>query len=49
MRTTIRQLRAMGPENAAYDAMQETLHHVADEETVLLPMARRALKPNCGR
>lgn len=49
IRATIRQLREMGPENAAYDAlfmqlMRETVHHIADEETVLLPMAERALK-----
>jgi iron-sulfur cluster repair protein YtfE (RIC family) len=49
VRATIRELRATGPENAAYDAlfmqlMRDTLHHVADEETVLLPMAERALK-----
>jgi hypothetical protein len=49
IRATIGRLRAMGPENAAFDAlfmqlMRQTLHHVADEETVLLPMAERALK-----
>lgn len=49
MRATIARLRAMGPENAAYDAlfmelMREVIHHVADEETRLLPAAERALK-----
>lgn len=48
MRATIARLRAMGPENAAYDGlfrqlMREVMHHVADEETVLLPAAERAL------
>ncbi|MEA3097219.1 hemerythrin domain-containing protein [Caballeronia mineralivorans] len=49
MRATISKLRATGPENAAYDGlflqlMREVMHHVADEETVLLPAAERALK-----
>ncbi|APR39420.1 hemerythrin domain-containing protein [Paraburkholderia sp. SOS3] len=49
MREIIAQLRAMGPENAAYDGlfmqlMRVTIHHVADEETVLIPMAERSLK-----
>jgi hemerythrin superfamily protein len=49
MREIIAQLRAMGPENAAYDGlfmrlMRITIHHVADEETVLIPMAERSLK-----
>ncbi|MEW9585473.1 hemerythrin domain-containing protein [Paraburkholderia sp. DGU8] len=48
MRATIDRLRSMGPENAAYDGlfhqlMKEVMHHVADEETVLLPAAERAL------
>ncbi|MDR5741445.1 MULTISPECIES: hemerythrin domain-containing protein [unclassified Caballeronia] len=48
MREDIAKLRAMGPDDAAYDArfmqlMRETIHHVADEETVLLPTAERAL------
>ena len=48
MRATIGRLRTMGPENAAYDGlfhqlMREVMHHVADEETVLLPAAERAL------
>jgi hemerythrin superfamily protein len=49
MREIIAQLRAMGPENAAYDGlfmqlMRVTIHHVADEETMLIPMAERSLK-----
>ncbi|CAB3809485.1 hemerythrin domain-containing protein [Paraburkholderia fynbosensis] len=49
MRATIDKLRTIGPENAAYDGlfqqlMREVMHHVADEETVLLPAAERALK-----
>jgi hypothetical protein len=48
MREEIAKLRAIGPEDAAYDArfmqlMREVMHHVADEETVLLPTAERAL------
>lgn len=48
MREDIAKLRSMGPEDAAYDAlfmqlMREVMHHVADEETVLLPIAERAL------
>jgi iron-sulfur cluster repair protein YtfE (RIC family) len=48
MRATINRLRSMGPENAAYDGLfhqliKEVMHHVADEETVLLPAAERAL------
>lgn len=48
MREDIAKLRAMGPHDAAYDArfmqlMREVMHHVADEETVLLPTAERAL------
>jgi hypothetical protein len=49
MRATINKLRATGHEDAAYDAlfhelMREVMHHIADEETVLLPAAERALK-----
>ena len=49
MREIIAQLRAMGPENAAYaglfmQLMRITIHHVADEESILLPMAERSLK-----
>jgi hypothetical protein len=50
LRAKIQELRGMGPDNAAFDGvfmqlMRETLHHVADEETVLLPIAERSLKP----
>ncbi|MEC5406084.1 hemerythrin domain-containing protein [Paraburkholderia sp. MPAMCS5] len=49
MRATIAKLRATGPEDAAYDAlfhklMREVMHHVADEESMLLPTAERTLK-----
>ncbi|MFC0398779.1 hemerythrin domain-containing protein [Paraburkholderia rhizosphaerae] len=49
MREIIAKLRAMGPQNAAYDGlfmelMRVTIHHVADEETILIPIAERALK-----
>ncbi|MCC8392268.1 hemerythrin domain-containing protein [Paraburkholderia sp. MMS20-SJTR3] len=49
MRATIAKLRAMGPENAAYDGLfhqliREVVHHVADEETILLPDAERVLQ-----
>jgi len=48
MREEIAKLRAMGPEDAAYDGrfmqlMRGVIHHVADEETTLLPTAERAL------
>jgi hypothetical protein len=49
MREVINRLRVLGPESAAYDAlfmelMRDTMHHVADEETTLLPVAERSLK-----
>jgi hemerythrin superfamily protein len=48
MREIIEKLRAMEPDAAAYDEtlmelMREVLHHVADEETVLLPIAEESL------
>jgi hypothetical protein len=48
MREDIAKLRGMGPDDAAFDArfmklMREVIHHVADEETVLIPTAERAL------
>jgi hypothetical protein len=54
MRAIIDKLRAIGLENAAYDEqflqlIREVMHHVADEETVLLPAAERALKHELGR
>jgi hemerythrin superfamily protein len=48
MRRLIGRLRGMEPTDAAYDEtfmelMRDVLHHVADEETVLLPEAERLL------
>ncbi|MEJ2768024.1 hemerythrin domain-containing protein [Mycetohabitans sp. B46] len=49
IRQTIERLRGMGPENAAYDSlfmqlMRTVIHHVADEEAVLLPRVERMLE-----
>jgi hemerythrin-like domain-containing protein len=48
MRSLIMELRTMDPESSGYDRtfmklMREVMHHVADEETVLLPEAERLL------
>jgi hemerythrin superfamily protein len=48
MRTLIGQLRNGDPADPGYDAqlmelMREVMHHVADEETLLLPQAERVL------
>jgi hypothetical protein len=48
MRRLIRTLRGLPPTAVQYDAtfmglMREIIHHVADEETILLPGAERAL------
>ena len=48
MREAIASLRSMSPGDPAFDStvfelMREVIHHVADEETVLLPEARRLL------
>ena len=48
MRRLIAELRDMSPEDEAYDEtfmslMREVIHHVADEETTLLPEAERVL------
>jgi hemerythrin superfamily protein len=48
MRRLVARLREMEPEDAGYDStvmelMRDVLHHVADEETILLPDAERAL------
>ena len=48
MRRLIARLRETRPEEAGYDAtvmelMRDVLHHVADEETILLPDAERLL------
>jgi hemerythrin superfamily protein len=49
MRRLIEKLRGMQPADAGYDEtfaelMRGVIHHVADEETVLLPAAERLLK-----
>ena len=48
MRRLIGRLRDMSPEDPGYDAtvmelMRDVMHHVADEETILLPDAERQL------
>lgn len=48
MRAMIARLRTMSPEDADYDTLfmeliRKVMHHVADEETVLLPFAETAL------
>jgi len=48
MRRLIARLREMQPQDAGFDAtvmelMRDVLHHVADEETILLPDAERVL------
>ena len=48
MRRLIARVREMSPEDAGHDAavmelMRDGLHHVADEETILLPDAERVL------
>ncbi|HET7867959.1 MAG TPA: hemerythrin domain-containing protein [Burkholderiaceae bacterium] len=53
MRRLIEQLRAAAPDQADHDAsfmalMRTVLHHVADEETVLLPEAERLLPARLG-
>ncbi|NEX63980.1 hemerythrin domain-containing protein [Noviherbaspirillum galbum] len=53
MRTLIDTLRRMKPTDSAYDdtfmeLMRDVLHHVADEETRLLPMAERVLHDRLG-
>lgn len=50
MRDLIGQLRQMSPDDAGYDRtfhalMRTVIHHVADEESVLLPEAERAMGP----
>ena len=47
-------LRSLNPEHEAYDSafrelIREVLHHVADEETVLLPAAEKWLAADLGR
>jgi hemerythrin superfamily protein len=53
MRRLIGQLRKMTPEDAGYDEafyqlMNNVMHHVADEETLLLPAAERVLADQLG-
>jgi iron-sulfur cluster repair protein YtfE (RIC family) len=53
MRSVIQRLRDMAPSDAAYDEtvallMRDVMHHVADEETVLLPLAERLLADRLG-
>lgn len=53
MRRLIEELRGMEPTDSAYDQtfmelMRDVLHHVADEETVLLPDAERLLGDKLG-
>ncbi|MDB5818839.1 MAG: hemerythrin protein [Rhizobacter sp.] len=53
MRRLIARLRSLEPTDAAYDdtvmeLMRDVLHHVADEETTLLPDAERLLKDQLG-
>ncbi|HZT05196.1 MAG TPA: hemerythrin domain-containing protein [Steroidobacteraceae bacterium] len=53
MRGFIRSLRGMEPLDAAYDEtfrklMRTVLHHVADEETVLLPLAEELMPDELG-
>jgi iron-sulfur cluster repair protein YtfE (RIC family) len=54
MRESIAKLRGMDPDATAYDdtlmeLMREVLHHVADEETILLPMAEESLAHDLRR
>ncbi len=53
MRRLIALLRGMQPDDARYDdtymeLMRDVIHHVADEETVLLPEAERLLPDQLG-
>ncbi|MCW7538764.1 hemerythrin domain-containing protein [Aquabacterium sp. A7-Y] len=53
MRRLIGELRSLQPGDAAFDStfqqlMRDVMHHVADEETVLLPAAERLLKDRLG-
>jgi hemerythrin superfamily protein len=53
MRRLIGQLRSMQPTDPAYDQtfmelMRDVIHHVADEETTLLPDAERLLADRLG-
>ena len=53
MRRLITQLRNLGPSDESYDKtlcelMNSVMHHVADEETLLLPAAERVLSERLG-
>jgi len=53
MRRLIAELRTLGPENPRFDdtfrtLIRTVLHHVADEETVLLPLAEDVLGDELG-
>lgn len=53
MRKSIATLRQLAPAGPSYDEtfytlIREVLHHVADEETVLLPLAERLLRDHLG-
>lgn len=53
MKRLIALLRGMEPEDARYDdtymeLMRDVLHHVTDEETVMLPEAERLLQDHLG-
>jgi hemerythrin superfamily protein len=53
MRRLIERLRSMAPADAGYDQtfmelMRDVMHHVADEETTLLPDAERLLADRLG-
>lgn len=53
MRQLIAQLRQMQPEDEAYDQtlaelMRDVMHHVADEETLVIPEAERLLADQLG-
>jgi hemerythrin superfamily protein len=53
MRAMIHELRGMEPSDAAYDEtfrrlVRAVLHHVADEETVLLPLAEELMRDELG-
>lgn len=53
MRVLVRSLRTMTPDDPTYDStlaqlIRKVLHHVADEETILLPLAEQSLKDDLG-
>ena len=54
MRESIAKLSAMDPDTPGYDdavmeLMREVIHHVADEETILLPLAEDVLAQDLRR